>query len=69
MYSNNYAKEIGVKPDERIVPLKFALPALALVFAGVCFGVVTSADASRSVRHKQKAPSSVLVAGQTIASR
>ncbi len=69
MYTIDYAKEIGMKPDERIVPLKFALPALALIFAGVCFGVVTSADASRSARHKPKTPSSVLVAGQTVAVR
>ncbi len=68
MYSKNYAREIGLHTDDRIVPLKFAVPAVGLILAGFTFGFVTSAATDRTARLNKRTPST-LIAGQTIASR
>ena len=69
MYSNNYSKEIGMVADEKIVPLKFALPALALILGGVGFGFLTSLATVRTAKHTHRTPAALLAPGHTLASR
>lgn len=65
MYYRDYAKEIDMHADVKIVPLKLALPVLGAVVGGAWFSLALT----QTPRASDKIAATTVSASETVASR
>jgi len=69
MVSRDYTKELGLRSDEKIIPLSLAIPLLVAIAVGAWFGVAALRAGGQHEVTPEQASAVTPPAGSAVASR